>query len=156
MEFFLYSGEKVTIEDGALQAGVADLLPQALATIEGLGRQYIREEVIFPEVIGKDCCVDTTRHDLIVYARRIGKSGLSRFVKDREPEDTNCLSLILKKGDEFRTYVLIKAFFGKMRPTEVWEAPFVFRDSRRFWMSHAYVWGSEEVEQDSISLLCPW
>lgn len=155
MKFFLNSGEEVVIENSHLQKEVIDMLPLALEKINGLGRQYIREEVSFAEVIGKDHCVATRTKDKVLYAKRLGKSGASRFVKNREPEDTNKFSVVLKQAPGYRKYTLVNAFFGKMAPPEVWDV-YAFQESRRFWLTHAFVWGSEETHAGTETIFCPW
>lgn len=155
MKFFLNSGEQVIIENNHLQKEVIDMLHLALGKIDALGRQYIREEVAFSKTIGKDHCVATRTKDKVLYAKRLGKSGPSRFVKNREPEDTNKFSVVLKQAPGYRQYVLVSAFFGRMTPPEVWDR-YVFPESRRFWLTHAFIWGSEETHAGTETIFCPW
>lgn len=156
MEFFLNSGEGVAIQDGALQEEkMLGLMAEVLGRIHSLGRTQINEEVAFPMNVGKDYCVATTRHDEIVFAQRIGKNGVSRFVKGREPENTSYVTVRLKLNPP-RNYVLVLAYFGKMRAPEIWEEPASFLYSRRFWMSHAYTWGSFPIVPGSQTKFNSW
>src|SRR6478672_6233102 len=40
------------------------------------------------KVVGKTSCVETTEDDEIVYAKRLQRDSYSRFVKNRQLEDT--------------------------------------------------------------------
>jgi hypothetical protein len=112
------------------------------------GRKFIEEEIVFSEIIGKTKCVQTGPQDTICFARRHGRSGLTRFVKDRSPEDCNTVFVVLKKEREFR-YALITAFIGKKPEPEMFDEnafsksadPSAARTrAKQFWSQHAMIY----------------
>ena len=117
-------------------------LPMALAKIDGRGREFFIETIDFGETIGGANCVETTDGDDIIYARRVGRSGLTRFVRNRERTDTSQLTVILKKIED--GYILISGFVGPRAEPEPWD-PKATPAAAEFWKSHAVVWGSEPV-----------
>jgi len=147
-----------------LHNGVACLLPDALARIESLGREFLVEEVVFDRPIGETVCVATAADDQIVYAKRPGRWGNSRFVLNRTPESCSALVVILKAvgcGE----YVIVTAFIGHRPEPEPWDRrnfsqqadpADAERRARKFWASHALVWGSEEVVPGTETTRCPW
>ena len=117
-------------------------LPLALSRIESNGREFFIETVDFEEIIGESNCVETTDSDDIIYAMRVGRRGLTRFVRGRERTPTSKVTVILKKIDD--GYILISGFIGPQAAPEPWD-PKATPESVTFWNSHAVVWGSEPV-----------
>lgn len=143
----------------------APALRAALVRIDAGGRQFLAEEVQFDEPIGETICVATRPGDEIVYAKRPGRWGPSRFVKNREPEACSSLVVILKKAEEDGNYVLITAFVGHIAEPEPWDSRAFIQQanpaeaaekSREFWNSHALIWGVEKVIIETITAECPW
>lgn len=152
-KWVLKSGETVVDRHRShLHAGVTRLLPEALKNIDAQGKLFLVASHDFGRVVGETVCVATKAGDAVVYAQRIGRHGLSRFVKNRAAEPTSSVTVILKKGDQVDgrdEYVLVTAFLGTPAEPEPWDRN--LRDaaakqrSRTFWGSHALVWGSEPV-----------
>jgi len=147
-----------------LRKEVEDLLPEALSKIDAEGRRFICEVVTFNYTIGKSTCVTTSSDDdgNIVFAKRPWDDGLTRFVKNREPELSNKMYIILKKMDDKRDYILIKATIGDAMEPEIWdeksfdlsEVPGIARSkSNEFWSSHAIVWDSEKIAPESVVIV---
>lgn len=162
----LKSGEGVTDRfNSHLHPDAAHILPSVLAKIESMGRQFLVEEVQYNEPIGKTICIATRPGDDIVYAKRPGRWGPSRFARNREPEECSSVVVILKKVEENGNYVLITAFVGHLAEPEPWDTrAFSYkadpaeaeRKSREFWNSHALAWGVEKVMIETITTECPW
>ncbi len=128
-------------------------LAKALSQINPEGQPFITTSIAFDDLNGTSTCVETTEEDEIVYARRPNRAGYTRFVKGREAEPTNELTLSLLKVPE--GYVLITAYLGPKAGPEPWDRN-ATPDSLAFWNTHALIWGSEEVEPGTETKERPW
>jgi hypothetical protein len=153
----LKSGERVVDRyNSHLHESVVPLLPEALAKINSQGRIFLVEEVDFGRPIGETVCVVTGRDDQIVYAQRPKRFGLTRFVKNRGPEPTSSVVVILKTADgEAGAYVIVTAFLGHRPEPEPWDRN-ATANSRAFWASHALIWGCEPTIPGTETAECPW
>ena len=144
---------------------VISILQEALQKIDTKGRKFLNEEVRFTHTIGKTMCVPTTENDEIVYAQRKGRDGLTRFVKNREAEDTNVVTVILKKireqiqteGEEREVdaYLLITAWMGEKAEVEYYD-PRATEKSLAFWNTHALVYNPEHIIPGTETQEKPW
>jgi hypothetical protein len=137
-----------------IHAGVAELLPEALSRVFLAGEQFSVQEVQFGRVVGVTTCVETSGSDIVVFAQRPRRFGLSRFVKNRQPEPCSNIVVILKAGG-YGEYILITAFVGQKAEPEPWDRNATDK-SVAFWNSHALIWGSESVIPGSETPTCPW
>jgi len=135
---------------------VLSMLPEVLARISLSGEQFKVVQVDFDHVVGNTTCVVTNTGDLIVYGQRPKRFGLTRFVKNRQPESCKSVVVILMKAqDEANTYVLITAFIGTKPEPEPWDRN-TTAESIPFWNIHAMVWGSEPIIPGTETEVCPW
>ena len=157
MTWKLGSGEAVVDRHQShLHTGVASLFPEALAHIDARGRKFLVEEVDFGRLIGETVCVATNDADEIVYAQRLRRAGLSRFVKNRVAAPCAAVVVILKRDDlDMSTYVLISAFVGHKSEPEPWDRN-ATPQSVAFWNSHALIWGSEPIVSGTETATCTW
>ncbi len=139
-------------------------LEEALARIDTADREYIREDVIFDRPIGASQRVTTCDEDEILFAQRINRQGLTRFVKHRQPEPSATMVVVLKRSDCGGYYVLITAYIGNQGLAEPWDWERHFRAadplkayaaSVDYWNRHALVWDSQEIVPGSETLH-PW
>jgi len=137
-----------------LHSGVMTLLAEALAKIDTRGRGFLVETVDFGRPIGEATRVQTGEGDEILFAQRLGRAGLSRFVKNRKAEPTSEVTVILKKGDR-EDYILITAWVGTQAEPEPWDRNATAK-SRDFWSQNALLWGSEPVVPGTETTACPW
>lgn len=154
-EWRLASGELVVDRPNShLQPTVVNVLPEALGRLNSQGRQFFKEEVSFTKEVGETICVATDERDEIVYAVRPNRGGHSRFAKNRKPQPTTKMVIVLRKSDDGTHYLIITAFFGSNPEPEPWDEknfasqpnPVVARENAwRFWSSHALVWESTPV-----------
>ena len=136
--------------------GIELLLPEALSRVESLGRDFFVEEVVFDHVIGETTCVTTGADDVVVFAKRPNRFGLTRFVKNRQPEPCSSVVVILKTADnQADAYVLVTAFVGHRPEPEPWDRN-ATANSRTFWNSHALIWGCEPIISGTETTECPW
>ncbi len=117
-------------------------LPHILSTIESNGNTFIKHIADTGEIIGTTACVATTDTDEIVYAQRVERRGLTRFVKNKEPEPTSNITVVMTKIPE--GFLLLTAYVGNGAPVEPWD-PKADEAAQAFWNSHALVWGSEPI-----------
>ncbi len=152
----LASGELVYDRHNShVHGDVMKLLPIAFAKINAQGRQFLTEEVDLGRHVGETVCVPTGSGDEIIYAKRPRRDGHSRFVKNRDPEPCNAVTVILKRDDFEACYVLITAFVGHRPEPEPWDRN-ATANSRAFWDSHALLWGSENIVPGTETTECPW
>ncbi|MFA6272089.1 MAG: hypothetical protein WC693_03195 [Patescibacteria group bacterium] len=151
----LKSGEAVIDRHQShLHPGVVALLPDALRRIDAVGRNFLIEEVDFGQLIGETVCVQTTDADKIVWAKRPGRFGLTRFVKNRTTELCSVVTIILKRDGREDFYILITAFVGHRPEPEPWDRN-ATEQSVAFWRSHALVWGYEAIVPGTETDECP-
>ncbi len=144
---------------------VFSILPEALKKIDTKGKSFIEEEVSFDYVVRKSYCVKTDKNDEIVYAQRRGRRGLSRFVPKREPEDTDKVSVVLKRireriseGEKVReidAYLLITAWIGERAEVEYYD-PRATEKSLAFWNTHALIYNPEHIIPGTETREKPW
>lgn len=152
----LGSGEKVYDRPNShIHSNISALLPEALGQVNLNGDQFAVCEVKFGRVVGVTTCVLTLEVDTIVFAQRPKRFGLSRFVKNRQPEPSESVVVILKRDDVEGYYVLITTFIGGKPEPEPWDKN-ATEKSVVFWNSHALVWGSEPIVPGSETRNCPW
>jgi len=169
-EMKLGSGEIVIDRpDSHLHEGLGELLDEALAKVNSEGKDFIESETDFGREVGKTSLTETNAKDIIVFAQRPRRAGLTRFVKGREADTCSSVTVVLKKGDRGQYpgnyYVLLTAYVGHITPPEPWsERDFIKRPdpdaarkkSRGFWSNHALVYGSEPILSNTETDVCPW
>ena len=155
-QWILGSGQIVVDRfNSHLHESVTALLPEALAKVQLSGVPFAVEQVNFDRIVGETTCVETHEGDQIVFAQRPKRFGLSRFVKNRQPEQCKSAVVILKKAEDGEYYVLITAFIGVRPEPEPWDRNATPR-SKEFWETHALVWGSEPVVPGTETYRKPW
>ncbi len=134
-----------------------DYLEDALSEIDPKDETFIVQTVTFQENIGESICVETDDEDEIVYARRHGRNGYTRFVKNKAAEKTKEITVVLKKDEYAKdpTYILITAFAGPKAEPEPWDKK-ATTQSRIFWDSHALIFDTEMIIEGSEQKDCPW
>lgn len=131
------------------------LIAEAIGKITAKGKPFITEEVDFGWMIGLSDCVTTEQHDVILFARRRNRIGLTRFVAGRDPQETSLLTVVLKRADGPQKYVLITAFIGGKAEPEPWDAN-ATPDTFEFWKKHALIWGTQDIVDGTATIVCPW
>ncbi len=130
-----------------IHSGVTeDLLSFALSKITPeKGEERVKRTVDFGRKIGVCVCVKTDANDEIIYTQRVNREGLSRFVKNRQPEETSLLTVTLHPKDGW--YELRTAYLGPSGFTEPWatDSEEQLRKAVDFWKSHALCWGYEPI-----------
>ncbi|MND58556.1 hypothetical protein D3C80_497120 [compost metagenome] len=129
-------------------ASVMPFLKQIIPTLVVDDQVLIKADFDMGEIIGLTDCVETTQYDEIIYAKRPGRPGKTRFVKNRKQQPSSHVTVIMKRvGNRFK---LLTSFIGKVAEKELFDKSIrtdeEFMQSKHFWDNHALVWGSQEVE----------
>lgn len=120
---------------------ISDISGEKIAIEKDLGR-----------IIGTTNCVPTTRSDEIVYAKRKQRDSYSRFVKNREPEDTRSVVVIINKvNDDFELW---SAWCGKLVPMVRDESGRLHGD-KSFWAMHALVYDTDVIQLETLTTEIP-
>lgn len=127
---------------------VMPFLKQIIPTLVVGDQPFIKTAIDMGQIIGVTDCVETTQHDDIVYAKRPGRPGKTRFVKNRNPQPSSHVTLIMKRVG--RRFKLLTGFIGNVAEKEPFDKSIrtdaEFMQAKHFWDRHALVWGSQEVE----------
>lgn len=112
--------EVIDRHNSHLHNGALEILKELLPTL-AFDAPFIKYTHKFPAPIGVTHCVrtDNTPPEDIYYKKRENRRGLSRFVKNREPEPCDQFTLILKRDGE--KYFVITAFVGGQSEPEPWD-----------------------------------
>lgn len=156
------AGGELVVDRGAdshvaTHPAVHDHVAETLSHISSERRERFCESVEFGREIGETICVETASDgggDEIVYAKRPNRRGLTRFVKNRQPQPTTQVTACVQRISG-GAYLLLTAFVGPRAPAEPWDK-FATEDSAAFWNSHALVWGVEETISGTETTICPW
>lgn len=135
---------------------VVPLLGEALSRIYSAGRDNIVDEVDLSRIVGKTICVETSDGNDIIYAKRPNRQGLTRFVKNRQPEPCTAVTICLNKAEGNGHYILATAYVGHRAPAEPWDTEWASEQSVPFWNTHALIWGKEAIEPGTETNRCPW
>lgn len=135
---------------------VLPLLDEALSCVLSERRKVIEETLWFNRVVGETICVETSEQDEVLYAQRPNRDGLTRFVKNRQPNSCSCVTVSLFQAAEGDKYILHTAYIGQKAPAEPWDEQRASDEAIAFWRSHALVWGREDVIPGTETSQCPW
>jgi hypothetical protein len=94
---------------------LVDLVKEKLAAVD-LESDYIYQDYDMGRPIGETDLTETTSDDDVIYAKRVNRDIFTRFVRQRQREKTNWLTIVLKKLDG-NTYELDSAWIGRVVPS---------------------------------------
>lgn len=172
----LASGEKVYDRpNGHIHDTVRKDLEEILSRIDSKGKDSVMDSVSLEGKTWKSFKVAINQEkdkENLFLARRNNRKGLSPFVKNREPEITDTVTVILAKNDTGRNggvegYTVITAFSGDLAMREPWD-PYFFggktkeekeerkreqNESLEYWSNYAFVPDENEypVDEGTIS-----
>lgn len=132
----------------------------ALARLTTYNRHNVVREVEFDHPIGNTFVVETTPDDRVVWAQRIGHSGWSRCVLDREPEPCNFITIVMKAYSGNKNhYRLNLVCVGRRRQKEFQELhshredkdfTLLVKLSRSYWANHAFIFQPKLIVPGSV------
>ena len=130
--------------------------------IEQLEKQVLEQptmnlEIDTGKIIGESDIVTIGESDSIIYAIRKNREdqGYVPFVKNREPEPCDLVSVSLQKIDD-TTYELLSAWIGELESPPFPQMVNRTNESTPYWRSHAFIWGSQEIIPNTEIQECPW
>ena len=122
----------------------------ASSQVEG---EHIWLEHDLGHTIGVCDIIETSPKDIIFYAQRSGSEAFSRFVKNRQLQQTSLLSLELTRLHA-QAYELQQIIVGPPLPSLPGEGEET--ETRTFWENHALLWGDWPVKSRTTTRTCPW
>ena len=132
------------------------LLEQAISRVALGGSCFVEQKINFEEMLCLSHCVETTPGAEVFFARRVGRQGHSRFVRNRWPDPVYKATAVFRRlRDYANAYLLIATHIGERPPREPWD-PRAGCFSRTYWANHAIVWGRFDTLPGSISARCLW
>lgn len=138
-------------------------LTDGLSTVRSGKSGIIVKELQFDHVIGKTFCVKTQEGDDVYYAKKPGEKEWFRFVRNREPEPSNILTVILSRSRDRKEYTLVHRFIGDKGETNpsresslFYKGMDNFIKSVDYWNHHAFVDGTKEIDPNTVTTDCPW
>lgn len=115
--------------------------------------EFTVQTITHKAVVGLSQGVETSPDDEIIFARRHGRKGLTRFVLNRKPEPTNQVTVVLKKIGP--VYMCITAWFGGPSEPEPWDKS-ATPNSLDYWNNHALIFNPDDVVSGTETTECPW
>lgn len=122
---------------------LADLSKPVLSLSYDMGR-----------VIGNTNIVATEAKDSIYYASPPKQANFLRFVKNRSMESSSQLTIVLKR-DADTNYEIVDVWIGPLYPPFP-DAANATSESKQYWQGHALTAGSEPINLQSLTTVCPY
>jgi hypothetical protein len=141
------------VNSSHIHKGVEPYFPYIFEQITKFDEEKIVMAFEFPSIVGKTTCVTTNENDEIFYAIRVGRSGHTRFVLNREPFNCNFITVVLLRVPTH--YLIMSSYIGNVAKPEPWDEH-ASPDDLEFWKEHALIFGEEKIIDDSQSKTCPW
>lgn len=98
-------------------------------------------------------CIKVTPLDEFIYAKRVGRTTYARFVKNKKCENADRISIILEK--EQSLYIITTCYYGEL-PEDVYDYEENLTNNYSYWRKHAFVWGTELIQEDTVTTRNPW
>jgi hypothetical protein len=95
--------------------------------------------------------------DEIIYAIRKNRKdqGYVPFTKSRKAQNSSYISIALVLNDD-NSYNLSSAWIGKWDDPPFPQQTHATAESKDYWNTHAFVWGSQEIESGTETKVRPW
>lgn len=106
-------------------------------------------------IVGDMDVVDVDESDEVIYAKRKNRDEYVPFVKNRSTQPTQLVSMGLVLQND-GTYELTSAWFGEFESPPFPGESSATAESAHFWNRHAFVWGSQGVQENTITTARPW
>lgn len=107
------------------------------------------------EIIGNMDVVDVDSTDGLLWAKRKNRDEYVPFIKSRETQPTQLVSMGLVLQND-GSYELTSAYFGEFESPPFPGEATATQESIDFWNKHAFVWGSQGIQEDTVTDVCPW
>ena len=107
-------------------------------------------------IVGNTDLVMNQPGDIIVYAKRKNRGDIyTSFNKSQKPQPSSVVAI----GVELRpdgSYELLSAWIGTIDSPPFPGDEHETNESKPFWTGHSLVWGTQEIQEGTETLACPW
>lgn len=132
---------------------VIALVRELLSTNELHGERVVIEQDMRRD-IGTTDIVSTSDKDTIYYAQPLKSEVFSRFAKNRYPQVSNMLTVIVER-DTDGNYEVTNVWIGSSHPAFPGDQ-FATADSKEYWKTHALVQDAQVIQSRSLTKMCPY
>jgi hypothetical protein len=132
---------------------VINLIKEVLTPIKLSGARVVIERDMGRN-IGNTDIVTTSTSDTIYYAQPVKAEIFSRFAKNKYPQPSNTLTIIVEQDSE-----------GNYEVSDTWIGPFIppfpgddneTADSKSYWETHALAHDAQPIQSKTITKTCPY
>ncbi len=132
---------------------ILDLIKELLSTKVLRNRRIIFEQDM-GRAIGTTDIVPTSDKDTIYYAQALKSEVFSRFAKNRYPQASTTLTVIVER-DTKGCYEVRDTWIGANHPAFPGDEHET-AESKTYWQTHALVQDSLAIQSKSITKVCPY
>jgi len=132
---------------------VINLIKEVLKVADVRGSRVVIERDMGRN-IGTTDIVDTSESDTIYYAQPLKAEIFSRFARNRFPQPSQILTVVMERDGE-GNYEVQDTWIGPSSPPfpgDEHEAT----DSKVYWQTHALVQDAQAVQSKSVTKTCPY
>ncbi len=130
-----------------------ELLQEIIPKIN-LEEEYIEFEHDFGKPIGLTDLVINQPNDKMVYAKRKNRDAYNPFNKSQKAQPCHYVSLALQKKASH--YELLSAYVGREGTPPFPGEPEATEESITFWNTHSFAFGTQEIQEETLTEICPW
>lgn len=116
--------------------------------------EYMWFETDMGRIVGRTDLVETVETDDIIYAKRPGRGGYTRFVLGCLPRACSVVTVAMQPIQD-EQYELVSAWIGPIG-VPFPDDPAATAGSQEYWARHALVWGTQEVVPGTERSDNPW
>lgn len=132
---------------------VVALIKELLSTNALRGERVVIEQDMGRD-IGTTDVVSTSDKDTIYYAQPLKSDVFSRFAKNRFPQASSMLTVIIER-DSDGNYEVSDTWIGGDHPALPGDTHETTA-SREYWQTHAFVQGAQAIQSKSLTKSCPY
>jgi hypothetical protein len=116
------------------------------------GRAVIEQDM--GRKIGTTDIVSTGNNDTIYYAQPLKSKVFSRFAKNRYPQPSNTLTVIVERDND-GNYEVSDTWIGPNCPAFPGDE-YETDESKKYWQTHALVQDAQVVQSKTVTRVCPY
>lgn len=132
---------------------LVDLLQGVLSARVLHGKRVVIEQDMGRD-IGTTDVVTTSDADTIYYAQTLKSEVFSRFARNRSPQQSTKLTVVVEQDDD-GNYEVINTWIGAHHPKFPGDENET-ADSKTYWKTHALVQDALAIQSKSITKVCPY